>query len=519
MIRPLLLLALIGLVACAPPKERAGADANANGAQVGAPTEWEWNWRGLRSLIRMYPKLDEGANREQLRAIWRDFGKSILLPKGLPRTPEFQELWGTALAFDANGDGKVAASELSDEAIETSPVLKWLPAGSPGRSCGELNDILWREASLASTASINGLARALCWLDSSSFGGDGDGLISRVELGSAGWFNHAWKASWKLNAALKEGKGQPAPRDMSPIWSWPWPNEPRVAAWLERLLAQSSFRVGARSDSSSSREADRRMEWLTLALRGQLARRATHAGTPTVGVSQAQLSEALDLIGVPHESVGREARVWYDRSWASGDGNGDITWTEAFYLFLDAEFMAKMTGPRVTGGDFRLDHWDEINNRDSYWQAIFRAVPFVREAWGLDSGNVDAPRRRLILQEFWTAFQSFDRQNRRGNGNGRLEVGEALLAWNALRLVDKWLAKYDVDHSGLLEPAEAEAFTRALSRNHPEMLTNNPFTESEPVEDVLGWFRYVTGTSKVVPTSISTVDLYVWLTQVLPSVR
>ncbi len=520
-----LLSCALQVTACAPSKdgeESIKRDAN---PQASFDRSWDWNWKGLRDLIRAFHEnpgdpRPVGVNRDELHRLWSDYGNSaVLRPRGLSdRSIQFKELLGTAMAFDTNGDNRVSSVEL--EGMEDSPVLRWLPPGQRGRSCGELSDLIWRESSMASTAAINELARAICWLDAKEFGGDGDFLVSREELGTNGWFQAVWKASFSLSAALKDGKGSPPPAGSSGRWNWLWPRA-GYANWLERLISQQAFGRYSRWESADLKEADRRLEWVALSLRGYIARHVTHAGTGTEGIPQSQLWDTLRRMELSPEAVSREARLWYDHPWARTGGKHDqeLDWKEAFYLLVDAEFVKKFVAEDVTHGDFRLERWDGVRSRDAYWQALFRTTPRIRNAWGLNTGNVSDPKRRRILQEFWETFQSFDRMDHQGDGNGYLGIGEVLLAWNSARVVETWLERFDVNRSGILEPAEAEAFTRAVKKTQPGLLKDNPFTETESVSDLFSWFRYIGGASLEVPTSVFTLDVYIWLTRSLPRVR
>lgn len=371
-----------------------------------------------------------------------------------------QELVDLIFAFDADHDGQVTPQEISDGLMKRIPILRWIPDNATAISRDELLRQIQIEYPQASDMAQAGLCDVLMRFDESFAEGNGDGKVSRSELSGAGLiigvigqtdFSKGFTIPPGAIPPVKPITGSTNTIDVTPL----------AAKLIQQKIDQQLFTRYSVQSSQALSQDDLRLEWMQLALRFFLIDKLVHHSAPTDGDHAGQLAmdkalSALSGWGIPEPAHYSNLLAFYDTAALGGDGDGHISSLEAFNYLSDLEFARKLRV--LLSSDFSARSLS-ANPAKIYILSTLKTL-MPRTGQALFMNDLDPKQLAVwgVRTEYWDGFtRQFDNPVYGGNGDGKIDDGEAAMGLMHAKLVEDCFELYDTNHDTYLVRSEGNA--------------------------------------------------------------
>ncbi|HTL12382.1 MAG TPA: EF-hand domain-containing protein [Bdellovibrionota bacterium] len=321
--------------------------------------------------------------------------------------------------------------------------------------------------SQAGVASLADLTQSLMAFDSRALGGDGDGRLSRSESGVQGLVVAAVlglkEGDLRLEAAVPDNQ----------------------IALVHQLKGKFARQMAFRPDGATLANLpldDLRAEWCAFALDLLRARKSVAAvsdgGTGTE-IPLDRVGRLLALYGVNLNRDLSKISKFYDSKMSGGDANGKLNALEAFQLAADARhasrFMAAMAAAEGAGTGATAASIppglvsDALIKNSPLVAQLFRIFPETGPCVFLSRQDChDYSLSGAVLRtSYFERLAGFDRADRGGNQDGKLDVAELTLALTYVGTLDALFVRYDVNHDSKMSKDEAKAILKEVGIDDP----------------------------------------------------
>jgi hypothetical protein len=379
----------------------------------------------------------DGVSRPQLQNLFEYFlKKNSLLGSFFSKSSiSADQVVDVLFHFDRNGDGKLNIREVHRGLESHVPTLGWAPEHK--KLCApELKASVKNEYPEASPSARAGLVRTLSRFGERWAGGDGDGLLSRRELSTAGLILGAIP-----RIDLQNGI---AGNESDPMQNL-------VLEQIENKLNEQLYLRYEVPDFRRLSSPDSKLEWSQLALRfvlidglvQEIGRESGCAGrVPFSKIREALLKwggiALADATVIENDMLFR----LYDSPLTGGDGDGQFNTIELFNFVTDWTYAAQITSAAGESPESMGKQKDLLAHLNVLYRHIGRNI--------------------FSNAQYWASLRAFDNADRGGNENGHFDATELLMALNYVRLLDNIYAIYDTNRDGTMTKDEIKPFFKEM---------------------------------------------------------
>ncbi|MBI3543627.1 MAG: hypothetical protein HY075_10175 [Deltaproteobacteria bacterium] len=457
----------------------------------------------IRQFIELYFGVGGGSgmSREQLAHLlerYKDKLGEFLSGSKL----SLNDLLDLLFKFDHNRDGKLTPGEIADGLLQRVPILRWIPSNVAQVSEAELADKIASEYPQASPKAREGLTKALMIYDQPWAGGNGDGLLTRIELSSAGLI---------LGMLQSTDFSQPIAVPSNP-------RERLVGEQLNHKINQQIFGRHEQLDYMKLAPADIQLEWMQLSMRFYLTDKLVHFFGGTEGrLPSDRQAMALSALGPAQQPHWEKLRRFYDNPMMGGDRDGKLSTIESFSLLSDLEFAQKLLN--ALEGDTTAAGINRAPAKRKVLASLMTLLPRVGQP--LAMGDLDEWKKDpwAVRAEFWNSLRLYDEREYGGNGDGKLDAGELAMALGYARVVENLYAVYDTGRDGYLSKEEARPLFAELGVHDGRLIDAFFMNVGLDGHDVGFWEKlkiFFSGRSKI--DNLHPYEFYERLVKVMPRI-